>query len=445
MPIFALSPLPLASPGRVPPRCKRLAVLVALALGMAGLLGLGAALWAQVEGERGIAPVASTTDIEVRGIAVNTTGDTAEEARRAGWQAAQRLAWKKIGGPDLPDSQLDGLVSAIVVESEQLGPRRYIARLGVVFDRARAGGMLGGGGARARSAPMLTLPVLVSGGTQTLFEVRNPWQRAWAEYQAGASAIDYVRPTGAGWQSLLLTAGQTGRRSRLWWNDVLDQFGAADVLVPVAELRWLWPGGPVEGRFTARYGPDNRVLGSFALRAADPGQLPAMLARAVEQFDALYTRALASGRLRPDPTLMLEDIQLSPEVQALIEASRRAEEAEAAARAGLAPPLVDPAAGGLQPPVAGPGAPAAPAPDQAQAVTAIAVQVATPDGAAIDAALASLRGAAGVRDVATRSVAIGGTSVLRVSFAGDLATLAGELRARGWQVTEGANALAIAR
>ncbi|MBC7158572.1 MAG: heavy-metal-associated domain-containing protein, partial [Porphyrobacter sp.] len=50
-----------------------------------------------------------------------------------------------------------------------------------------------------------------------------------------------------------------------------------------------------------------------------------------------------------------------------------------------------------------------------------------------------------VRDVATRSVAIGGTSVLRVSFAGDLATLAGELRARGWQVTEGANALAIAR
>ncbi|MBC7160440.1 MAG: heavy-metal-associated domain-containing protein, partial [Porphyrobacter sp.] len=281
-------------------------MLVALALGLAGLLGLGlgAALWAQVEGERGIAPVASTTDIEVRGIAVNTTGDTAEEARRAGWQAAQRLAWKKIGGPDLPDSQLDGLVSAIVVESEQLGPRRYIARLGVVFDRARAGGLLGGGGARARSAPMLTLPVLVSGGTQTLFEVRNPWQRAWAEYQAGASAIDYVRPTGAGWQSLLLTAGQTGRRSRLWWNDVLDQFGAADVLVPVAELRWLWPGGPVEGRFTARYGPDNRVLGSFALRAADPGQLPAMLARAVEQFDALYTRALASGRLRPDPTLV---------------------------------------------------------------------------------------------------------------------------------------------
>jgi hypothetical protein len=64
----------------------------------------------------------------------------------------------------------------------------------VIFDRARAGGLLGGEGERSRSAPMLTLPVLITGGTQTMFEVRNPWQRAWAEYQTGASAIDYVPP-----------------------------------------------------------------------------------------------------------------------------------------------------------------------------------------------------------------------------------------------------------
>ena len=42
-------------------------------------------------------------------------------------------------------------------------------------------------------------------------------------------------------------------------------------------------------------------------------------------------------------------------------------------------------------------------------------------------------------------VEIGGTSVLRVTFAGDLAALAEALRARGWQVTQGANALAISR
>ncbi len=409
-------------------------------LGALALAGLAVALWAQVEGERGIAPVASTTDIEVMGVEVNTTGDSPEEARRAGWIEAQRMAWKKIGGPDLPDSQLDGLVSAIIVQREQLGPRRYIATLGVVFDRARAGGLLGGGGERSRSAPMLTMPVLVSGGTQTMFEVRNPWQRAWAEYQTGASAIDYVRPTGAGWQSLMLTYGQTGRRSRTWWNDILDQFSAADVLMPVAELRYEWPGGPVEGRFTARHGPDNRVLGTFTLRAASAAELPAMLTRAVQQFDAIYTRALASGQLRPDPTLTLEEIELNPEVLALIEASRRAEQAEAAARAAAAAPTVTPPT-----PSASPTPGASPTPEEAQAVSSFTVQVTTPDAGSVDAALGAVRGTPGVRGVATNSIAIGGTSVLRVNFAGDIAALAEALRARGWQVTQGANALAISR
>jgi hypothetical protein len=99
---------------------------------------------AQVAGERGIAPTAASADIEVRGIKVDVTGDGAEDARSKGWQAAQRLAWAKINGPKLSDGQLSGLVSAIVIEREQLGPRRYIATLGVVFDRQRAGGYLGG-------------------------------------------------------------------------------------------------------------------------------------------------------------------------------------------------------------------------------------------------------------------------------------------------------------
>jgi hypothetical protein len=56
-----------------------------------------------------------------------------------------------------------------------------------------------------------------------------------------------------------------------------------------------------------------------------------------------------------------------------------------------------------------------------------------------------VRSAPGVRGVSTSSIAIGGTSVLRVSFAGDLAALGNALRGRGWQVTQGNNALAISR
>ncbi|RIV90503.1 heavy-metal-associated domain-containing protein, partial [Aurantiacibacter xanthus] len=292
---------------------------LAIGLFAAFALALAAALMAQVAGDRGIPPVASSTDIEVHGIEVNVSGDNPEDARSKGWLEATRKAWKKIEGPELPDARLESLVSAIVVEEEDIGPRRYIARLGVIFDRQRAGPLLGGGGNRARSAPMLLMPVMMSGGTATTFETRTQWQRAWAEYQFGSSAIDYVRPVGSGSDSLLLTYGQTGRRSRAWWNNLLDQFGAADVLIPIARLRHEWPGGPVVGTFTARYGPDDRYLEEFTMRADSEADVPRMLVRAVEQFNAIYTRALAAGALRPDPTLEMDGFEMTPEIRALLD------------------------------------------------------------------------------------------------------------------------------
>ncbi|WP_340586846.1 heavy-metal-associated domain-containing protein [Erythrobacter alti] len=391
-------------------------------------------LIAQVAGERGIAPVASSSDIDVGGIEVNTTGDSPEEARQNGWKEAQRKAWEQLDGPDISDDRLDSLVAAIVVEEENIGPRRYIARLGVIFDRQRAGALLGSTGSRNRSAPMLTLPTMISGGTQTMFEVRNPWQHAWAQYQFGNSAIDYVRPSGAGGESLLLTYGQTGRRSRAWWNNILDQFGAADVLVPIANLHWEYPGGPVEGRFTARYGPDNRYLADFSLRADSEAALPAMLNRAIERFDRIYSAALSAGTLRPDPTLTLDNVEISPALRALLEEARSGELAESnAAR--------EPAGGEDTTEVEPTPQPTA----TTAAAATFAVQVATPDAASFDTALSLLRGTPGVSSVTVNSTAIGGASVLRVTYNGELSALAGALRSRGWAVNEGSNALGISR
>src|SRR3546814_1523906 len=56
-----------------------------------------------------------------------------------------------------------------------------------------------------------------------LFEQRSAWQRAWAEYNTGQSAIDYVRTAGTGADTLLLNPGQIGRRGRVWWRVILDQ------------------------------------------------------------------------------------------------------------------------------------------------------------------------------------------------------------------------------
>ncbi len=402
---------------------------------LAAFCALGVAVWAQVGGERGIAPVASTSDIQVSGVEVDVHADTGTEAREKAWVEAQRKAWERLDGPELSDSQIEGLVSAIVIERERLGPKRYIATLGVVFDRQRASRYLGAQGEATRSAPMLLLPVTVSAGTQMIYEQRNPWQRAWAEYQAGQSRIDYVRPAGAGGDSLLLTYGQTGRRSRTWWRNALDQFGAADVLVPIANLRYTYPGGPVEGTFTARFGPDDDFLGSFEMRAASPAELPAMLDKAVVRFNRLFETALANGTLKPDPTLNIGTPELSPALQRLLELGRSVRAQDQAA--ATAEPTTE----------SGDAITAAPirTPPPEGSVALYTVQVATPDASAFDTAVSSVRGTPGVRNTGIRSTAIGGTSVMTVSYSGTIAQLADALRARGFTVSQGSNALAISR
>ncbi|AOL23026.1 hypothetical protein Ga0102493_112007 [Erythrobacter litoralis] len=412
----------------------------AAALGALALLGGGYALvLAQVSGERGIAPTASSADIEVRGIAVDVTADSAEEARQQAWREAQRKAWEKVDGPDVSDSELSAMVSAIVIERESIAPRRYIARLGVVFDRQRAGRYLGGQSQQRSSAPMLLIPIMASGGAYTTFERRNEWQRAWAEFNPGTSRIDYVRPSGAGGDSLLINFGQTRRRSRAWWRTTLDQYGAADALVPIARIDYQFPGGPARGIFTARYGPDSTLLGGFELSAESPEQMPGMLAEAVRRFDRMFETALEQGKLTPDPTLQGGDSgEMDPALRRLIEIGRAIQQRDLAREErGPAPnqPETNPAEAQETPDPAETAAP----------VRAITVQFASPDAATFDAALSAVRGVPGVRGLAVTSTAMGGTSVMSVRYAGSLDELAEALVERGFAVNRGAGALAISR
>ena len=137
-----------------------------------------------------------------------------------GWRIAQRQGfralWAKMHNapidqaPNLPDGTLDQIVSSINVEREEIGPNRYIADLGVLFDRARAAPFLGvEGGEVQRSQPMLLIPITVTGGTETSVELRNAWQRAWAQFRTSQSPIDYVRVSGMGVDPMLVNAAQT--------------------------------------------------------------------------------------------------------------------------------------------------------------------------------------------------------------------------------------------
>lgn len=388
-------------------------------LAVAGL-GLGGVLYAQLApGDRGVAPIDSSSNLEVGGVAVDVVGRDADTARSAGWREAQRKGWKMLwarvhgstpaAAPGLPDSTLDSIVAGIEVEQEQAGPRRYVARLGVLFDRARAGQLLGVRGQAVRSAPMLVIPVMWSGGSVQSFEARTDWQKAWARFRAGTSAVDYVRPTGNGADPVLLNIGQARRPGRGWWRMLLDQYGAADVLVVEAYVDRLFPGGPVRARFVGRHGPDGQVLAVFAMNAATYDDYPRMLDRAVLQLDAAFIAALREGRLTPDPSLVIEE----PEV--------------------LAPPPELAGEDAIGDIIAG---------LSAQSYT---IQVETPDAATLAQVEAALRGVPGVASTRVSSLAVGGTSVMAVAFTGEIAMLRLGLAARGWRLDEAGGALVLHR
>src|SRR5690606_20745022 len=111
--------------------------------------------------------------------------------------------------------------------------------------------------------------------------------------------------------------------------------------------------------------------------------------------DAAYTRALVDGRLRPDPSLAWT----APEIPA--ELAERIEEATAGL--GAQPDLTTPVPTG--------------------AATTFNIQVDTPNAAAVNQAELSVSRVRGVTSALTTSLALGGVSVMRVTFVGDPAAL----------------------
>jgi hypothetical protein len=380
------------------------------------LAGLGGALVAQMEsGERGILPIDSSGTLEITGIKVDVGGKDAETARYAGWRIAQRQGFKSLWAqtnkrpinqaPNLSDSVLDGLVSSIVVEQEQIGPNRYIATIGVLFDRARSAELLGVAGEIRRSAPMLLIPVMVAGGTATSVELRNPWQRAWAQFRTSQSPIDYVRVSGLGVDPLLVNAAQTRRPGRGWWRNVLDLYGAANILIAEVRVDRLYPGGPSKAQFVGRFGPDGRILGSFELVARNSNDLPRMMAEGVQRMDQLFVQAHSAGIVRGDPDLIIQPPP--PEEVDVLE--------------DMGPNI------------------ALPAPTVVQVLV-----IERGDANAVAQSVAQIRGLAGVIWV-TQAALPNGNANLSVNFRGDAASLGSALSSRGWAVTNRGGVLYVTR
>jgi hypothetical protein len=347
----------------------------------------------------------------IDGIDVDVVAPNIESARMAAYRIVQRkawiLLWSRLTGspagtaPRLSDGQIDSIVSGIESQGERFSTTRYIARLGVIFDRSRARQYLGGSASTLQSPPMLLMPVYSDGGVRTVYQSKTPWLEAWQRFRENVTPIDYVVASGSAGDNLLLTSWQTHRPDRSSWRNILNRFDAVDVLVAEARLSHAWPGGPVTALFIARHGPDGIELARFQLRAADDAGIAAMLDTGVRQIDAAYGDALRGGMLRSEPDLTLEMAPL------------------------LAPaPLI-----GVQMADGENG-------DGGDVtISSLEVLMSTPDAAAASALEAGIRGTPGVTGVTVTSLSLGGTSRMIVNHVGDRDALAFALDARGLRLT----------
>jgi hypothetical protein len=344
----------------------------------------------------------------VGGVEVDTTGKTDIEARLNGWREAQRLAWpalwNRMSGqpastaPRLADGALDGMVSAIEVEREQLGGRRYIARLAVVFDRARAATYLGRYAALASSPPFLLMPVLQDAAVRMGHEPDSPWLAAWARLRAGESPIDYVRIQPTPGDVILLSAWAAERRSIRLWRQLIDRYAVADVLIPELILDRTVVNGPVTGLLIVRFGPTGREIGRIRLTNR-AGNVAGLMDEAVRQADRLYVAALRAGNLLPDPALV------EPELAEALP--------EDLAQFGAADGLAD-----------------------AGETAALRVRVASPDDATLAGIERAIRGTPGVTTVRTASYVLGGDSIVELSATLSIAELRFRLDRRGLRLVE---------
>jgi hypothetical protein len=341
----------------------------------------------------------------VSGIDVDVGGRSPSDARLNGWREAQRRAWPALwarmsgqtasSAPRLPDSALDSMISAIEVEREQIGPARYVARLAIVFDRARASSFLGKFAGLSSSPPFLVIPVLQDAATRMAHEPSSPWLAAWARLRAGESPIDYVRIQPAPADILLLNAWQAERRHIFLWRALTDRYQVADVLMPELILDRSWQGGPVSGLLVVRFGPAGREIGRVRLTNRS-GDVAGLMDTAVRESDRLYVAALREGNLLPDPSLIEPDVP-------------------AAALEDTGPEI----GGGFE----GGGG--------------IRVRVSTPDDATLQAIQALVAGTPGVEGVRLQSLVLGGESVLEIVSSGQLSDLRYALDRRGLRLEGG--------
>lgn len=241
-----------------------------------------------------LAPAAAQAAIlEVQGVQVDVTADSAAEARERAILEAQRKAFEQLavevtGGrpaPGLSDADITGLVHDFSITDEKSSTVRYIATFDVRFDSARVRDVVGPFAASAAAAaprPVVIVPLLQSEAGQTLWDEPNPWRTAWARHASSTHVVPTLVPAGDLEDVALVgpedaAAGDTERLMAL-----ARHHGAEAALVAIAAVQNEEP--PSLTVTSVRHGPEGAAAPLVATFAGRPE----------EPFESLLDRAAAA-------------------------------------------------------------------------------------------------------------------------------------------------------
>ncbi len=126
-------------------------------------------------------PAAAQDDPLVqRGVPAEATAENAVVARDRALAAGQRIAYQRMaeamGLTQRPsDQQIEDLVQSLVIESERITPRGYVARITVNFSPQQVAALTGGRGAAPAAPPAATGPAVATIEALALYASLPEW------------------------------------------------------------------------------------------------------------------------------------------------------------------------------------------------------------------------------------------------------------------------------
>ncbi len=252
---------------------------------------------------------------EVRGVAVDLTAETANDARIEAFAKAERQAFAKLmdrlleAEPrsalgEVDAATISNLVLDLSVTREKASATRYIGEFAVRFNREAVRAFLAGRGIAVmvtESPPAVLLPVYREAGALVLWDHPNPWRDAWEAGPIPADLVPLILPEGGLGDLATVSAEGALSGDPAALLNLAGRYSTTDVIVAFADNRPDPASGhPVLALDVRRYGPRTATpILSETLPVPSPGggdgsleeALTAAVKRVGEAIDAAWRGA----------------------------------------------------------------------------------------------------------------------------------------------------------